>query len=171
MTQVWDFVADLARAKKGFLEIKKTVYTGYGDKALKKTAIYAILKKAIAGKNTDDQHHLNLKKMVTTTSLIAFVATVVEKDRRQCIQVLAAAYGVSIYTIHSILHNNLGLEKKSTRCVPKFLSAEQKEERIRTCIAFFGTIQRQSMAMLDKIVKMDEMIVCHHTPEIKNQSM
>jgi hypothetical protein len=142
----------------------------YGDKALKKTAIYAILKKAIAGKNTDDQHHLNLKETVMTTNL-ASVATVVEKDRRQCIQVLAAAHGVSIYTIHSILHNNLGLEKKSTRCVPKLLSAEQKEECIRTCIAFIGTIQHQSMAMLDKIVKMDETIVCHHTPETKNQSM
>jgi hypothetical protein len=147
------------------------VDTVYGDKALKKTAIYVILKKAIAGKNTDDQHHLNLKKTVTTTSLIASVATVVEKDRRQCIQVLAAAHGVSIYTIHSILHNNLGLEKKSTRCVPKLLCAELKEECIRTCTAFIGTIQRQSMAMLDKIVKMDETIVCRHAPETKNQSM
>jgi hypothetical protein len=45
MTRVRDFVADLARAGKDYLEIKKTVEAAYGDKALKKTAIYAIIKK------------------------------------------------------------------------------------------------------------------------------
>ncbi len=50
MTPVRDFVADLARAGKGFLEIKHTVDLVFGDKALKKTAIYAILKKVKSGK-------------------------------------------------------------------------------------------------------------------------
>jgi hypothetical protein len=74
MTRVPDFVADLARAGKGFLEIKKTVETVYGDKALKKTAIYVILKKIKAGKNTDDQRHLSPKKRVRTANVIAAVA-------------------------------------------------------------------------------------------------
>ena len=82
MTRVRDFVADLARAGKGFLEIKKTVETVYGDKALKKTAIYAILKKVKAGENTDDQRHLNPKKRSQTPNIIAAVAASVEQDRR-----------------------------------------------------------------------------------------
>jgi hypothetical protein len=49
MTRVRDFVADLAKTGKSFKEIKEIVDSVYGDKTLKKTAIYAILKKVKAG--------------------------------------------------------------------------------------------------------------------------
>jgi histone-lysine N-methyltransferase SETMAR len=171
MTRVRDFVADLVRARKGFLEIKKTVDTVYGDKALKKTAIYAILKKVKAGENTDDQRHLNPKKRSRTPYIIAAVAASIEQDRRQSVKSLAAAHGVSVYTIHGILHKDLGLEKKSARWVPKLLSDEQKEERVRTSRACVAAVQSRSMAMLQNIVTMDETMVCHHTPQTKKQSM
>jgi hypothetical protein len=45
MIRVWNFVTELAIANKGYLEIKETMETVCGDKALKKTAIYAIIKK------------------------------------------------------------------------------------------------------------------------------
>jgi hypothetical protein len=143
----------------------------YGDKALKKTAIYAILKKVKSGKTTEDQRSFNQKKTVQTASLIASVATAVEDYRLLGVKYLAAVHGVSVYTIHSILHQDLGLEKKSARWVPKLLSDEQKEEQIRTCSSFIAAVQRRSMAMLDNIVTMDETMVCHHTPETKKQSM
>jgi hypothetical protein len=172
MTRVRDFVANPARAGKVFLEMnKKTVDFVYGDKALKKTAIYSILKKVKFGKTTEDQRRFNPKKTVWTASLITSAASAVEDDCRLGVKYLAAVHGVSVYTIHSVLHKDLGLEKKSTRWVPKLLSDEQKEERIRTCSSFIATVQRRSMAMLDNIVTMDETMVCHHTPETKKQSM
>jgi hypothetical protein len=168
MTRVRDFVANLARAGKGYLEIKKTVDLVYGDKALEKTAIYAILKNVKSGKTTEDQRRFNPKKTVRTASLIASVAAAIEDDCRLSVKYLAAVNGVSVYTIQSILHKDLGLEKKSARWVPKLLSVEQKEERVRTCAAFIAAVQRRSMAMLDNIVTMDKTMVCHHTPETKN---
>ncbi len=39
MTGAHDFVAGLARAGKGYKEIKETVDTPFGDKTLQKTAI------------------------------------------------------------------------------------------------------------------------------------
>jgi hypothetical protein len=138
MTRVRDFVADLARAGKSYLEIKKMVDLVYGDKALKKTAIYAILKKVKSGKTTEDQRRFNPKKTVRTASLIASVAAAIEDDHHLSVKYLAAVNGVSIYTINSILHKDLGLEKKSARWVPKLLSVEQKEERVRTCAAFIA---------------------------------
>jgi hypothetical protein len=99
----------------------------YGDKALKKTANYAILKKVKSRNTTEDQRLFNPKKMVRTASLIASVATAIEDDRRLGVKYLVAAHGVSIYTIHSILHKDLGLEKKSAKWVPKLLSDEQKK--------------------------------------------
>ena len=45
MTRVRNFVADLATAGKSYKEIKETSDIVYGDKSLKKTAIYANIKK------------------------------------------------------------------------------------------------------------------------------
>ncbi len=42
---------DLAKDRKSFGEIKKLVDDVYGDKALKKTQIYKILKQVKMGKN------------------------------------------------------------------------------------------------------------------------
>jgi hypothetical protein len=43
MTCICDFVTDLARTCKSYLEIKEIEESVYGEKALKKTAIYAII--------------------------------------------------------------------------------------------------------------------------------
>ncbi len=55
MTRVHYFVVDLANGGKSFGDIKKLVDDVYGDKALKKTLIYEILKRVKMGKNTDDR--------------------------------------------------------------------------------------------------------------------
>ena len=54
MTRVHYFVVDLAKGRKSFGDIKKPVDNVYGDKALKKTQIYEILKRVKMGKNTVD---------------------------------------------------------------------------------------------------------------------
>jgi hypothetical protein len=55
MTRVYDFVVDLAKGGKSFGDIKKLVDDVYGDKALKKTQIYEILKQLKLVENTDDR--------------------------------------------------------------------------------------------------------------------
>jgi histone-lysine N-methyltransferase SETMAR len=164
-----DFVADLARAGKTYQEIKETVDAAYGDQSLQKTAIYAIIKKVKAGESAD-MRHLNPKKTMRTPELIASVAAVIKEDRRLSMEKIAAAHGVSEKTIFKILHSDLGLEKKSARWVPKLLSDDQKQERVRICSDFIAAIHRRSKSMLDCIVTMDETMVSYHTPETKKQS-
>jgi hypothetical protein len=62
MTGARFFVADFARAGKGYYKIKETVNAAYGNPALQKTAIYAIIKKVKASESTADMCHLNPKK-------------------------------------------------------------------------------------------------------------
>jgi hypothetical protein len=62
MSPARTLVADLAKAGKPFQEIRKTVEAVYGEKVLKKTAIYAILNKVKTGQETVDQRHSNAKK-------------------------------------------------------------------------------------------------------------
>jgi len=170
MTKVRDFVAGLARAGKPFGEIKNTTVAAYGDKALTRSQIYKIIKAVKDGENTEDQRHLNAKKTTRTLDLVAAVTAAVKEDARVSISALAAVHGVSTGTIFNILHDDLGLSKKSARWVPKLLSEEQKQERVRTCEEFVAAVHRHSKSMLDNIVTMDETMISYHTPETKKQS-
>ncbi len=80
-------------------------------------------------------------------------------------------HGLTFGTVQAILTDNLGLVKKSARWVPKLLSSEQKTERVDCSNAFLDLIRRQSLAVLNNIVTMDESAVSFHTPETKKQSM
>ena len=103
-----------------FAEIQDTVKKAYGDKALKRTQIYDIIRKVKAGENANDQRYRNPKKTKTDQSLIMAVATAVEKDRRVTIDDLAVANGVSHGTIYNILHDELGIEKSKPDGYPNF---------------------------------------------------
>jgi hypothetical protein len=61
MTKVCDFVVALARAGKGYMEIKNTTDSAFGGKSLSKSAIYKIIIEVKAGESTDDKRHLNPK--------------------------------------------------------------------------------------------------------------
>ena len=54
----------------------------------------------------------------------------IEEDRRVDVAQLASVFDVSTGTIFNIIHDDLGLVKKSARWVPKLLSQEQKDNRI-----------------------------------------
>ena len=72
--------------------------------------------------------------------------------------------------IIAIFHKELNLVKKSASWVLKFLSQDQKEERVRTCSNFAATIRRKSMAFLARIFTIDETMVSYHTPENKRMN-
>jgi hypothetical protein len=74
---------DLAKGGKSFGDIKKLVDTVYGDKALKKTQIYEILKQVNMGKN---RRWSNKQKTKMTSDLIATAA--VAEDRGVSIRTL-----------------------------------------------------------------------------------
>ncbi len=124
-----------------------------------------------AGKNTDDKRRCNARKTTTTDDLIATVATAVEDDRRVRVKALAKAFNVASGTIFNIIHNDLGLVKKSARWVPKLLSPNQMEKRVETSAAFVQLVQEKGRGILSRIVTMDKSAVSMHTPETKRQSM
>jgi histone-lysine N-methyltransferase SETMAR len=165
MTRVRNFISDLLRAGVSVKEAKKLADNAYGEKALKTRAIYKIFKQIKEGKNTDDKRRFNSKKTIRTAELIASIAADVEADRRICVKTLASAYGVSAGTVFNILHEELGLVKKSARWVPKLLSPEQMERRVETSAAFVKMVQDKGRGILGKIITMDESAVSMHTPE------
>jgi hypothetical protein len=58
------------------------VAAAYGDRSLKKTQIYAIIKNVKEGKLTSDQRKSNGTRKIRSPAFIADVATTIEKDWR-----------------------------------------------------------------------------------------
>jgi hypothetical protein len=138
---------------------------------MSKSQIYKIMSTVKEGKSTVDRRPFNSKKTIRTESLVDFVSAVVEEDRRVKIRHLSRVTGASIGTIYNILHKDLGLTKKSARWVPKLLTKEQKQERLRISQEFMELVEREGEEILGRIITMDESEVSYHTPETKRQSM
>jgi hypothetical protein len=85
----------------------------FWEKAMRKASIYFIMKKVKASKTTDDLRHQNLNKTKRTVNIVAAVTANIKEDHRLTSKELASSYGVSYRTVNNILHDNLGLVKKS----------------------------------------------------------
>ncbi len=82
MPPICDFVGALAVAGKPFKKIEETVKKVYGDKALKKTQLYEIIRRVKAGKPAADQRIFNGKRRIRDPTFIANIAIQVADDRR-----------------------------------------------------------------------------------------
>jgi hypothetical protein len=144
MTEVRDFVAALARVGKSRKEIRPLVDAAYGDKTLSISQINRIIKAVKERKTTSDLRQSNTKKTKRTDDVMAAVAAAVETDRRLTIREIAGMLGLTFAIVQSTLTVDLGLVKKSARWVPKLLSTEQKEERVRRSEEFLQLLRRRS---------------------------
>jgi hypothetical protein len=132
--------------------------------------MYKIIRKVKEWKPAADQRLFYGKRRIRNPIFIAYDATQVANDGHVTIRKLAETHGVSTKTIHTTLHEDLHLSKKSARWVPKLLNQEMKNERARICEAFLALLHCHSIAMLDRIVTMDESAVSFHIPQTKQQS-
>jgi len=71
------------------------------------------MKEVKDGKPVSNQWGKNKPKEKRTPEFIAVVDTAVKEDGRVTIRKLSAAFVVSFRTLHSILHEDLGLSPKS----------------------------------------------------------
>lgn len=84
---------------------------------------------------------------------------------------IAEQTGLSIGTIHKIIHEHLHMNKVSARWVPKLLSAIQMKQRKETCELFLELHGANKQDFLDRVVTGDETMVLYHDPTTKQESM
>jgi hypothetical protein len=111
MARVRYFVADLAKTALSVKEIQEIVEKAYGDKALKRSQIYRIVRQVKAGEDVTDQRNLNAKKTKRSDKLIGAVAADVKRNCALSAQELAIMHDVSCATMLRILKEDLGLKK------------------------------------------------------------
>ena len=91
---------------------------------------------------------------------IALVERLVAEDPHSTIRELSEASGVSVGTIHSILHEDLQMRKLAARWVPHLLSEDQKKRRVECSRQLLNDFEPNGPKRLCDIVTGDETWLC-----------
>ena len=97
----------------------------HGDMGMSISQVRQLVAATMAGKDTGDKRPQNPKRMKRTADFIAAVKAMVEEDRCMMVKEIAEAFDIGIATVDRVLHDDLGLSKKSERWVPKLLNEEK----------------------------------------------
>lgn len=91
-------------------------------------------------------------------------------DRRLKVHDVAEALRISYGSAQQILVENLNMTKVSSRWVPRMLSFDQKQIRVRYSRECLAMMRRDRQDFLCRFVTTDETWIHHYQPESKEQS-
>ena len=108
-------------------------------------------------------------KEVRTPELIGQIKNFMNKDHRVSIETISAQFDVSVGTVHTIIREELKMQKICTKFVPRVLREDQKEKHCHDSREMVELINLDP-AVLDALVSCDESWIYRYDPETKIQS-
>lgn len=164
-------IKSFALANKTPTEAFKFLKSAYGDQCLSRTQVFAWFKEFRLGRTETKRLSGSFPKPTLRTSEnIDLIKNLLQEDRRKTVSELSSESGLSTFTVHKILRDNLGYSKLSARWIPRILSDEHKVQRLIFARDFVRQEFRLGKAFTERIVTMDETWVRYYVPEMKSQS-
>ena len=142
----------------------------YGDKVMKKTAMYKWFSRFQNGQETVTDEARSGRPQSITSRHVRHIKELLDKDRRITIREISERVDYSVGTVHSIIHEELHIRRLCARSIPKMLSDAQKEQRVECCARFVHRFEREGEAFIRRIVTVDETWISLYEPETKEQS-
>jgi predicted DNA-binding protein YlxM (UPF0122 family) len=105
-----------------------------------------------------------------TDANVAKVGEIVRQKRRLSIRAVAELINIDKETVRQMLHNNFDMKKVCSKMVPRLLTLEQKEIRMKICADILQNIENDPN-ILEKVITFDESWFFQYDPESKRQSM
>ncbi|XP_042150143.1 histone-lysine N-methyltransferase SETMAR-like, partial [Ixodes scapularis] len=121
--------------------------------------------------SVEDEDRHGRPTEVRSPEVIESVNDLIQSDRRVTEDGIARTLSLSVGTAHKIVHDDLGYSKVSSRWVPKMLTAEHKQRRVKLSQQCLSRYEKDGVEFLKKIATSDETWVWHFEPESKRQSM
>ena len=160
------------KASKTATEAYNLLKEAYGDQGLSRSRVFKCHCQFKEGReDAQSQRGKATPCLVWTEEKIELIRTLINEYRRKTIQELSSESGINAFTVHSILHEDLQLSKKSARWVPRLLNSEHKAQQIEMARDLKRRHFRQGMAFFKSVVTMDESWLSFFMPEMKSQSM
>jgi len=110
-------------------------------------------------------------KTVTTPEIIYQIHKLILEDHRILAKSIVEKLGISYERDGSIIHEDLDMQKLSTKWVPKCLKAHQKCQWCQLSEQLLELFWCDPNDSLSQLVTMEETWLYHYDPETKQQSM
>ena len=169
MSNQHDFILTLVKAGKSVYQVETLIKDSYGDQAFTKRSIQRIMKAVKEGGDGKDERS-GSKPWVRTPDNIGLIHDLIKDNGRLTLHDLSLQTNMNETTIYRILTINLGLVIKCARWVPRLLTAEQKQERVRCCSAWKKLFWLNGNHFPGSIITMDETMLPEYIPERKRDS-
>ncbi|XP_049846625.1 protein GVQW3-like [Schistocerca gregaria] len=102
--------------------------------------------------------------------MIKKVERIVLGDRRMTVEQIASRVGISVGSVHTILHDDPKMRKVSSRWVPRMLTDDHMAARVACCQALLTHDDSMNGTSFSLVVTMDETWMPFFNPETKRQS-
>lgn len=143
----------------------------FGDEAPSLSSIYRWYNEFKRGRSSfTDEFREGRPKSAVLPENIDAVRELVMEDRHVTYREIAASLGISMTSIHSILHEHLAVKKVCSRWIPHNLTIAQKEARVKWCKEMLKKYNRGTSKAIYNIVTGDESWIYAYEPETKQQS-
>lgn len=120
--------------------------------------------------STNDAKRPGRPNEAVTDENIKKVHRIVLNDRKVKVREIADILKISTERVRYILHEYLDMKKLSARWVPRFLTIDQKQQRVDDSERILALFQKNSKDFLRRFVTMDETWIHYYTPESKRSS-
>ena len=161
------FSVKLRKIPTEYFKLLKEVY---GEDVISRTQIFKWHKHFEKGREeVEDDPKTGRPSTTRTDKNIIRVKQLVRSDRRLTVRMISDELSLNREPVRTILLHNLGMRKVYAKMVPKILSEDQKQNRIKFCEDMLEKI-KDDPDILRQIITGDETWVFQYDPETKRQS-
>ena len=155
---------------KNATETYGMLQTAFGPSCVNRASVFERHKKFKEGRESvRDDERCERSKEVRTPKLIGQIKNFMDKDSRVSIETISAQFDVSVGTVHTIICEELKMQKICAKFVPRVLREDQKERRCHDSREIVELINSDP-AVLNALVTCDESWIYCYDPETKRQS-
>ena len=141
---------------KNATETYGMLQTAFGASCMNRASVFEWHKRFKEGRESvRDDERCGRSREVKTPDLIGQTKNFMDKDRRVSIETISAQFGVSVGTVHTIIHEELKMGKICVKFVPRVLREDQKERRCHDSREMVELINSDP-TLLDALVTCDE---------------
>ena len=166
----WYAIKFCFKLGKNATETYGMLQTTFGPSCMNRASVFEWHKGFKEGKESvRDDERFRRSKEVRTPKLIVQIKNFMDKDCCVSIETISAQFDVSVGTVHTIIHEELKMQKICVKFVPKVLREDQKERCCHDSREMVELINSDP-TVLDALVTCDESWIYCYDPETKRQS-
>ena len=155
---------------KNATEMYVMLHTAFGASCINRASVFEWYKRFKESRESArDNERCGRSKEVRTPELIGQIKDFMDKDRRVPMKTINAQFDVRVGTVHTIIREELKMQKICAKFVPRVLREDQKERRYLDSREMVELINSDP-AVLDALVTYDESWIYCSDPVTKRQS-